>query len=489
MDDDLLRSIQHDFDNPDDVPRSYRCIHKGSNQLPCQAVIDDRLTLQRVGQILDDEVSELSSKQREDIRKSLLCTAHSSTMDESPGAAGTSKRDPVVIEDSDDSDRLPIRKIRVVDDSGQTHLYPSKRPRHASLGSVLDFSHSASSTSSHNPSRSATRSAGNTPTKSKSASPTTYTQRPIAQHSVSAPLANQSHVAPPTLQVNGGHVLSQPSSTSTHTDENILHTTPPDVQETAQPQNGKATTYRRTSSAQKSSPSSKMFSEGEGSKLSPNDIQNDVLEVLNSPLATARTRGLLYIFKDSKTNGRFVKIGITTDTLQNRRRGIESTSGRTLEDYWHSRRISYPQLDRLEKLVHTDLKYFQRNLALNKKRSQHEWFELDAEKARETAAFWYKVVTEPLVLQEEPPVGQELDKDGQHEVNQDHQARLSNWARALHEPTTWQSWKAWYKQVEKTPFVAGGLVLLVNAMWDRHVATLFAALLFVIFLGHHMENS
>ncbi|GAB7325607.1 hypothetical protein MBLNU13_g09596t2 [Cladosporium sp. NU13] len=53
-------------------------------------------------------------------------------------------------------------------------------------------------------------------------------------------------------------------------------------------------------------------------------------------------------------------------------------------------RIPFAPLLRLEKLVHTDLKYFQRHLSTKKNnRTQHEWFEVDFSEAKQTAEFWF----------------------------------------------------------------------------------------------------
>ncbi|TKA48781.1 hypothetical protein B0A55_13068, partial [Friedmanniomyces simplex] len=103
--------------------------------------------------------------------------------------------------------------------------------------------------------------------------------------------------------------------------------------------------------------------------------------------------GTLYIFHDPDT--KHVKIGYTMDTLDTRFPNIVTQSKRDMLDRNTGRYLSgvpYVQLLRLEKLVHTDLAHYQRNLHVPTTRgckTQHEWFKVDVSHAKKMVDFWW----------------------------------------------------------------------------------------------------
>jgi hypothetical protein len=230
------------------------------------------------------------------------------------------------------------------------------------------------------------------------------------------------------------------------------------------------------------------FVKGEGSAWAPWKVRQEVSSLFTASLPTQKTSGCLYLLQDESL--RYVKIGYTLGKWEERRSDIMSKAGIKLDqNSTHTiGRIPFAPLLRLEKLVHTDLKYFQRHLPTKKNnRTQHEWFEVDFSEAKQTADFWFAKISLPGgYLHRDSQIDgddeEEKDKDKWCAIHNDHNKRRKIWETAIRlppKPTIWQVIAEEWRKIGIVWF--GGCVVVCLAAvaepsWAKVVCGLLVAL-------------
>jgi len=125
-------------------------------------------------------------------------------------------------------------------------------------------------------------------------------------------------------------------------------------------------------------------------------IDDYIQSTLRRPLlASDDGKGYVYIYRDPTQPG-FVKIGMTTKTPTERRRGIERTCKRQLDVVYLDDKDSEEQRPfdnyrRVENLVHDELNHRLRLFKCPNCGAEHkEWFEVDEEVAKLTVRRWIR---------------------------------------------------------------------------------------------------
>jgi hypothetical protein len=133
--------------------------------------------------------------------------------------------------------------------------------------------------------------------------------------------------------------------------------------------------------------------------LNPRILDDYIEATLRSPLPKAQAqsneRGLVYILRDPLRPG-FVKIGMTKNTITNRREGLEASCGRSLEvvyldDEDGEAQLPHENYKRVESIVHKELTHYRRHplcLGPRCRRKHREWFEISEEVAKQTVRRW-----------------------------------------------------------------------------------------------------
>ncbi|QIX00870.1 hypothetical protein AMS68_006387 [Peltaster fructicola] len=181
------------------------------------------------------------------------------------------------------------------------------------------------------------------------------------------------------------------------------------------------------------------FFPGSAARWTPEMIIDNVENLLTSNIPAAN-RGAIYAFQ--QLDGPHIKIGYTTQSCSARRTQISDASGIKLlqSKYVWRANIELRLLLRLEKLVHADLAYAQRNLrivgAANTRKTQHEWFEVDYDTASQSIDFWYDVVHhQDDVVKLDDTIDRSSfaveDGDDPRIVNADHARRLQYWKKRI----------------------------------------------------------
>lgn len=249
---------------------------------------------------------------------------------------------------------------------------------------------------------------------------------------------------------------------------------------------------RRTSSANTSDEIKSVhnpFVKGERSNWAPHRIRNEVAMLFLASLPIRKSSGSLYLLK-AKCSGH-VKIGYTLGDWKKRRTDIQSKSDVALdENTTHIiEGIPFAVLLRLEKLVHADLAYFQRDLPISRTRTQHEWFEIDFAKAQQTARFWYDKMKMPHAFLDQSiyvASSEEEDRANWADLHQDRTQRIEDWRKSIRHPTVFQnlwvtvcgSGKVW---------LTGFIAVFLGAMLDRS-RTMDGAWLLVILWTVHLVS-
>ena len=137
------------------------------------------------------------------------------------------------------------------------------------------------------------------------------------------------------------------------------------------------------------------FNDGEASRWDPHDISTGVYDLLGQALPTQDTVGKIYAAIVEPVDGcnrrQIVKIGQTTRNVDRRLGEIEKQHKIKFGKRRTWPNIPYLQLLRLERVIHADLAYFQRDLLVrtgNTVRTHHEYFEISLETAMNTIRFW-----------------------------------------------------------------------------------------------------
>jgi hypothetical protein len=139
------------------------------------------------------------------------------------------------------------------------------------------------------------------------------------------------------------------------------------------------------------------FEHGEASAWAPWTIRKASLQLIREPLLNPRATGYIYAAQVENINRTIVKIG---KTYQKPKTRIEQIAKEHQQEFntgsmWWSRPISALQLERLERLVHSDLAYFQRNWLVatdNSHKTHHEYFEVDLATAAKTVDVWIDII-------------------------------------------------------------------------------------------------
>lgn len=196
------------------------------------------------------------------------------------------------------------------------------------------------------------------------------------------------------------------------------------------------------------------FSPGEASTWAPWMLHAETLRLLWEPLPEPQSKGSIYAVQVVGTP--YVKIGLTTRKVRKRLKEINNEHGQKLNINGAISEDGIPllQLYRLEKLVHADLAYFQRDLRVEKptyRRTHKEYFEVNIAKAEETIRLWWfimqslglepgtkvdskitKLVREAIRNIDTPPAGSDhSDIEWWKLVNDDHSRRISMWRNAF----------------------------------------------------------
>ncbi|GAB7324892.1 hypothetical protein MBLNU13_g08714t1 [Cladosporium sp. NU13] len=231
-----------------------------------------------------------------------------------------------------------------------------------------------------------------------------------------------------------------------------------------------------------------LFKLGQGYDWPPEKIRHEVTKLFNASLPTQKTSGSLYLVK-AKYSGH-VKIGYTLGNLQERKSDIEAKSGVYLDNRvsFEITGLSFAVLLRLEKLVHTDLSHYQRDLQLKKKtRAQHEWFEIEFQQAVNTAQFWLEKISTPgATLREDFQIterNQELwENDELHSFHLDHEWRRQTWQAAMElppKPTIRENFEQTWREHGRLWF-AGCIVIFLASMVEPSMAMSVSGLLIAL---------
>ena len=231
-----------------------------------------------------------------------------------------------------------------------------------------------------------------------------------------------------------------------------------------------------------------LFKPGQGYDWPPEKIRHEVIKLFNASLPTQKTSGSLYLIKAQGSG--HVKIGYTLGDWQDRKSDIETKSGIHLDDRvaFEIRGLSFAVLLRLEKLVHTELSHYQRDLQLKKKtRAQHEWFEIEFQQAVDTAHFWLEKISTPgATLRQDFQFAEgsqeDWKNDESHSFHRDHKMRRQMWQAAMElppRPTCWEYLEQKWRDVGRLWF-AGSVVIGLASMVDPSMAVTVSGLLFVL---------
>jgi hypothetical protein len=234
----------------------------------------------------------------------------------------------------------------------------------------------------------------------------------------------------------------------------------------------------------------------ETTNFAPWTIRREVLNLLWEPIPDTRSKGCVYVVKVKDRP--YVKIGVTTRKLKIRlneiNTQISSVHGLSLEsECLYSSRNDIPVLElmRLEKIIHTDLAYFQRNIQTLRLR---EFFEIDLESAQERVELWIDIMTgiklktgsevastyrseaEDAVskiarINDCPPSGTDrMSRQWWHTVNADTELRTQEWSKI-------------FKREE------GGYQVIWRKRFDTWVAGIVGLPLFVFFSSAMLTGS
>lgn len=181
------------------------------------------------------------------------------------------------------------------------------------------------------------------------------------------------------------------------------------------------------------------FSLGSASTWSPWSLRCEVLALLWEPLPSPKSKGSIYAVEvDTADHGPMVKIGYTTRDVKVRLREIAREHQQPINLDTPIRRSHIPilQLQRLEKLVHTDLAFFQRNLEVHRGRvhkTHGEYFAVDLKTAENTIDMWRDII-EDLGLEPGTEVDRHIIKNVEGHIAQ---AMEHAGASATAEPEMW----------------------------------------------------
>lgn len=148
--------------------------------------------------------------------------------------------------------------------------------------------------------------------------------------------------------------------------------------------------------------------------------------------------------------------------------------------------LSFAVLLRLEKLVHTDLAHYQRDLQLKKKtRAQHEWFEIEFGQAVKTAHFWLEKISMPgatLSWNFQSTEGSQEDwkNDESHEFHLDHEKRRQTWQAAIelpHKPTIREKFEQKWREVGKFWLASCGVIYIASMAGPSMAMAVFGLLI------------
>jgi hypothetical protein len=231
-----------------------------------------------------------------------------------------------------------------------------------------------------------------------------------------------------------------------------------------------------------------LFKPGQGHEWSPQKIRHEVTKLFNASLPAQKTSGSLYLVK-AKGSGH-VKIGYTLGDRQERMSDIKSKSGIELNEgvTFEISGLSFAVLLRLEKLVHTDLTHYQRDLQLKKKtRAQHEWFEIEFDQAVKTAHFWLDKINTPGAtlrqnFQFTEDSQEEWKNDESHRFHLDHKRRRQAWQTAIKlppKPTVQEKFEEKWREIGRLWFT-GCVVIYLASMVEPSSAMAVFGLLIVL---------
>jgi hypothetical protein len=231
-----------------------------------------------------------------------------------------------------------------------------------------------------------------------------------------------------------------------------------------------------------------LFKPGQGYEWPPEKIRHEVTKLFNASLPTQKTSGSLYLVK-AKESGH-VKIGYTLGNWRERKSDIEAQSGVDLDDSvaFEINGLSFAVLLRLEKLVHTDLSHYQRDLQLKKKtRAQHEWFEIEFQQAVNTAHFWLEKISTPgATLRQDSQFTEGSQEDWKsdklHSFHLDHERRRQTWQAAMElppKPTVRENLEQKWREDGRLWF-AGCVVIFLASMVEPSMAMAVSGLLIAL---------
>lgn len=137
------------------------------------------------------------------------------------------------------------------------------------------------------------------------------------------------------------------------------------------------------------------FVEGEATSWAPWTIRSEVRSLMLQPLPKPRDKGCIYVVQH--IDSQHVKIGITMRSFRDRLQELSRDHQCKFDERssYHLPGIPYIQLLRLEKLVHSDLAYFRRNLRVRNGgtfRTYTEWFAVDIGTAQRTVSLWWEIM-------------------------------------------------------------------------------------------------
>ena len=198
------------------------------------------------------------------------------------------------------------------------------------------------------------------------------------------------------------------------------------------------------------------FEHGEASAWAPWTIRKASLELIREPLLDPRATGYIYAAQVGNINKTIVKIGRTYQKPKDRIKQIakEHQQNFNTNSMWCSCPIPALQLERLERLVHSDLAYFQRNWLVATDRSHkthYEYFEVDLATAQQTVNVWIdvirKIMLKPGVAPDErlfqsvyldpalsvcvPEGSDPRLREAWKRENEDHRRRINLWKKHL----------------------------------------------------------
>jgi hypothetical protein len=228
-----------------------------------------------------------------------------------------------------------------------------------------------------------------------------------------------------------------------------------------------------------------LFKPGPGYEWPPEKIKHEVTKLFNASLPTQKTSGSLYLVKAQDSG--HVKIGYTLNDFQERKSDIQTKSGVSLDGglTYEIPGLSFAVLLRLEKLVHTDLSHYQRDLQLKKKtRAQHEWFEIEFGQAVETAHFWLQKISTPGAtlsrnFQFTKSSEEDWKNDESHEFHLDHEKRRQTWQAAIQlppKPTIRENFEQKWREVGRL-WLTSCVVICIASMMEPSMALAVSVLL------------